>query len=46
MEWFPKKVFIQIVKDSYKRQYGIDRNGVYWRLDKLDAKGIGYEVSK
>lgn len=40
----PKK-FRKIVKDSYNTLYGIDRSGIFWRLDRLDSKGITYTVN-
>ena len=39
-----KRIFQQIVKDSYDRHYGVDLNGTNWRLDRLRAKGIGYKT--
>lgn len=39
-----KRIFQQIVKDSYGRHYGVDLNGTMWRLDLLKKKGIGYKT--
>ena len=38
------KYFIQIVKDTYNRHYGVDEAGTHWRLDKLASKGVTYQM--